>query len=115
MVAAAELLVAMPAVRASHGFAAALSQFMGSLGTEFFGVVKSTSFIVILLASLLNLIPALIFSAGEGYGNQSFPVTYWVCDIIAGTLYMFLIGMVTYYAGVLVWKERDARMDEIHD
>ena len=111
----AEVLVAMPAVRASHGFSAALSQFTGSLGTEFFGVIKSTSFIVILLASLLNLIPSLIFSASEGYGNQSFPVTYWVCDIIQGTLYLFLVGLVTYFAGVLVWKERDARMDEICD
>ena len=107
--------VTMPSVKASHGFSAALRQFSGSVTTEFFGVVKSTSFIVILLASMLNMIPALIFSAGEGYGNQSLPVTYWVCDMIAGTLYMFLIGMVTYYAGVLVWKERDAGMDEICD
>jgi ABC-2 type transport system permease protein len=61
------------------------------------------------------MISALIFSEGEGYGNQSFPVTYWVCEMIAGTLYIFLIGMVTYYAGVLVWKERDAGMAEICD
>ena len=61
------------------------------------------------------MIPALIFSASEGYGNQSLPVTYWVCDIIQGTLFSFLVGMVTFYAGVLVWKERDARVDEIHD
>ena len=107
--------VAMPSVRASHDFSAALRQFAGSVTTEFFGIVKSTSFIVILLASMLNMIPALIFSAGEGYGNQSLPVTYWICDMIAGTLYLFLIGMVTYYAGVLVWKERDAGMDEICD
>ncbi len=107
--------VAWPSIHRSHGVFAAMRQFTGSVGTEFFGVVKSTSFIVILLASMLNMIPALIFSEGEGYGNQSFPVTYWVCDMIAGTLYLFLIGMVTYYAGVLVWKERDAGMAEICD
>ncbi len=107
--------VVLPAVHPSHGTSAAIRQFAGTVGTEFFGVIKTTSFIVILLASLLNMIPALIFSAGEGYGNQSFPVTYWVCDLIQGTLLSFLIGMVTYYAGVLVWKERDARMDEICD
>ncbi len=107
--------VAWPSVLPSHTTSAAFRQYAGSVGTEFFGVVKSTSFIVILLASMLNMIPALIFSEGEGYGNQSFPVTYWVCDTIAGTLYLFLIGMVTYYAGVLVWKERDAGMAEICD
>ena len=42
-------------------------------------------------------------------------MTYWVLEIIAGTLYMFLIAMITFYAGVLVWKDRDTRMDEIHD
>jgi ABC-2 type transport system permease protein len=107
--------VALPSIRPSYGTAAAIRQYTGSVGTEFFGVVKSTSFIVILLASLLNMIPALVFSASEGYGNQSLPVTYWVCDIIQGTLFSFLVGMVTFYAGVLVWKERDARVDEIHD
>jgi ABC-type transport system involved in multi-copper enzyme maturation permease subunit len=107
--------VAWPSVLPSHTASAAFRQYAGSVGTEFFGVVKSTSFIVILLASMLNMIPALIFSEGEGYGNQSFPVTYWVCEMIAGTLYLFLIGMVTYYAGVLVWKERDAGMAEICD
>jgi ABC-2 type transport system permease protein len=107
--------VAWPSVRPSHAASAAFRQYAGSVGTEFFGVVKSTSFIVILIAALLNLIPSLIYSASEGYGNQSFPVTYWVCDIIAGTLYLFLVGMVTYYAGVLVWKERDAGMAEICD
>jgi ABC-2 type transport system permease protein len=28
---------------------------------------------------------------------------------------MFLVAMITFYAGVLVWKGRDTRMDEIHD
>jgi ABC-2 type transport system permease protein len=42
-------------------------------------------------------------------------VTYRLIEIIQGSLYLFLIGMLTYYAGVLVWKERDARMDEIED
>ena len=101
--------------RREFGFAAHLAQFWGAWKVEFFGLVKSTSFIVITCAALLNTIPSLILSASEGYGNSSFPVTYRVIEIIQGTLYMFLIAMVTYYAGVLVWKERDAGMDEIHD
>ena len=102
-------------LRAYVAKASVWPQFFGTTRAEFFGVVKSTSFIVILLASLLNMIPSLIFNANEGYGNQSFPVTYFLCDLIQGTLYMFLIGIVTYYAGVLVWRERDARIDEIVD
>src|SRR5579872_6131546 len=105
----------LPSVTYQSGLIAGLKQFWGTTRVEFFAVVKSTSFIVILAAALLNMIPSLIFSAREGYGNQSLPVTYWILEVIAGTLYLFLVAIITYYAGVLVWKERDAHMDEIHD
>ena len=95
--------------------AVALAQFLASVRVQLLGVVKSTSFIVILLAGLLNSIPSLALSAKEAFDGTSFPVTYWVLEIIAGTLYMFLVAMITFYAGVLVWKDRDTRMDEIHD
>ena len=99
----------------SYGFPAQLSQFWGGLKLEFFALIKSTSFIVITVAALLNCIPSLALSNTEGYGNTFFPVTYRLIEVIQGTLYMFLLAMITFYAGVLVWKERDAGMDEIHD
>ncbi len=92
-----------------------LTQFLGAAKIEFLGLVKSTVFIVITVAALLNCIPSLAISATEGYGNSTYPVTYWVLDIITGTLYTFLIAIITFFAGNLVWKERDSHMDEIHD
>lgn len=82
---------------------------------EFWGLVKTTSFIVLLVAALLNAVPNIILAAKEGYGNGTYPVTYWILEIVQGTLYSFTISMITYYAGVLIWRERDARMDEIED
>jgi ABC-2 type transport system permease protein len=102
-------------LRQAFGLGAQWAQFWGGFRVEFFGLVKSTSFIVISCAALLNTIPSLILNASEGYGNTSLPVTYRLIEIIQGSLYAFLLGMLTYYAGVLVWKERDARMDEIED
>ena len=99
----------------TFGVGAQWAQFLGSLRVEFLGLVKSTSFIVITCAALLNTIPSLFLNATEGYGNNSFPVTYRIIELIQGTLYLFLVCMITYYAGVLVWKERDAGLDEIHD
>jgi hypothetical protein len=90
-------------------------KYFPSLRIHFFGVVKSTVFIVVLIAALLNCIPAVALNASEGYGNSSFPVTHWILNIIAGTLYMFIVAVITYYAGILVWKDRDVRMDEITD
>jgi len=102
-------------LRQSFDFAAQLTQFWAGLKLEFFGLVKSTSFIVITVAALLNCVPSLTLSNTEGYGNTFFPVTYRLVEVIQGTLYLFLMAMITFYAGVLVWKERDSGMDDIHD
>ena len=91
------------------------TKFLASVKIHVLGVLKSTVFIIILLAALLNSVPSVIYSAREGYGNSTLPVTYWILDIIASTLYMFILVIITYYAGVLVWKDRDNRMDEITD
>lgn len=107
-----QVAVATPTV---HYRASALSQAWGMLGFEFWGLVKTTSFVVLVAAALLNAIPSIIFSAKEGYGNSTYPVTYSIVETIQGTLYLFMMAMVTYYAGLLAWRERDARMDEIED
>jgi len=91
------------------------AKLLASVRIHFLGILKSTVFIIILIAALLNCVPAVIYNAREGYGNTTLPVTYWVLDIIAGTLYLFILVIITYYAGVLVWKDRDNRMDEIAD
>ena len=90
-------------------------KFLASLKIDFLGVIKSTPFIVIIAAALLNCIPAVALDATSGYGNSTFPVTYWIIQLIQGTLYAFLLAVAIYYAGVLAWKDRDSRMDEITD
>ena len=89
--------------------------YRSSVKIHLAGIFKGTVFIVILLAGLLNCVPDMAVSAREGYGNSTLPVTYWLLEMIAGSLYLFLIALITYYAGVLVWKDRDAHMDEITD
>jgi ABC-type transport system involved in multi-copper enzyme maturation permease subunit len=89
--------------------------YLSSVKIHLAGIFKGTVFIVVLLAGLLNCVPGMAISAREGYGNSTLPVTYWLLEMIAGSLYLFLIGLITYYAGVLIWKDRDAHMDEITD
>ena len=99
----------------SFGPAARWKQFLASIRIEYRRLLKTVTFIVVTCAALLNCVAALIFSATEGYGLTSRPVTYRMIEIISGTLYMFLIAMITFFAGVLVWEERDARTDEVQD
>lgn len=103
------------AMPASHMHDGLWAKFLGSLKIHFLGMAKSTFFIVVALAALMNCIPTLVTDATQFMNNQTLPVTYWVIDLIRGTLYLFLVIVITYYAGVLVWKDRDERMDEIAD
>jgi ABC-2 type transport system permease protein len=90
-------------------------QLAQSLGIHLRGMLVSIPFIIIMLAGGLNCLLALIFNATEGYGNHTLPVTFWVLDLIRGTLYIFVIVVITFYAGALVWKDKDERMDELVD
>ena len=106
-------ILAQPALE--FGRAAHIQQFWNSTRLEFKVLVKSTIFIVLALAALLNCLSNVIFNATEGFGDTSLPVTYNMLDLIGGALYVFLLGIITYFAGVLIWEERDARLDEIFD
>jgi ABC-type transport system involved in multi-copper enzyme maturation permease subunit len=90
------------------------AEFLGSFGIHFRGMAKNTAFVVVVMIAGLFCILALAF-ATTLLNNQTFPVTYWVIDQIRGALNFLLIVVITYFAGALVWRDRDERMDEIAD
>ena len=106
---------AVPMAERQFGPAAQWAQFWGSTKLEFRRLIKTIPFVVITAAALLNCLTALIFNSTEAFGNTSFPVTYQMLTLIAGTLYLFLIALITYHAGVLIWEERDNNNDEVQD
>ncbi len=99
----------------SYGAGTRWKQLIAAIRIEYRRLLKTVSFIVITCAALLNCLTALIFSARQGFGLTTKPVTYAMLTIVASTLYMFLIALITFFAGVLVWEERDARTDEVND
>ena len=105
----------VPSVTRQFGPGAQWAQFWGSSKLEFRRLIKTIPYVVVTAAALLNCLTSLIFNSTEGYGNTSFPVTYQMLEIIAGTLYIFLIALITYHAGVLIWEDRDSNNDEVQD
>jgi ABC-type transport system involved in multi-copper enzyme maturation permease subunit len=108
-------MTTIPAVERQFGPGAQWTQFWGSAKLEFQRLIKTIPFVVVTAAALLNCLTALIFNSTEAFGNTSFPVTYQMLELIAGTLYLFLIALITYHAGVLIWEERDSNNDEVQD
>jgi len=52
---------------------------------------------------------------GTMYGTDTFPVTYQVLEVFEGTLGIFLLVILTFYAGDLVWAERDLGQAQLLD
>jgi ABC-type transport system involved in multi-copper enzyme maturation permease subunit len=95
--------------------ASSWEMYVSSIKIHLVGIFKGTVFIVILLAGLLNCVPVVAMNAGESYGNSALPVTYKILELIGGSLYVFIVALIAYYSGVLIWKDRDVHMDEITD
>ena len=49
------------------------------------------------------------------YGTRTYPVTYRVIDLIREDVSFFLLIIIAYFSGAMVWKDRERRMDEIVD
>jgi len=76
--------------------------------------VRNIYFGVIVLAGILFLI-ANASTVGSLYGTTTWPVTYQMLELVSGTFAIFMLVIITFYAGELVWRERDSRFDQIHD
>ena len=76
--------------------------------------VKNVFFLVIVLAGVLFVI-ATGLNADELFGTRSWLVTYDVLEVVGGTFGLFILIIITFYSGELVWRERDAGLAPIFD
>ena len=99
---------------APHHTGFSIKAFLHVLLFETKAIIRNPTFIIITSIGMINLIVNLTSFTGR-YGTSQYPVTYDVIDSIRNTFYIFLIAIITFYGGVLVWKERDAGVSDIVD
>ena len=105
----------LPVVSREFGFIARCRQLIRIVRMELWATLKSPVFICIMVGVLLVVFVSLGFRAAEGFGLSALPVTFSMVEIIRGALLNFQIALITFYAGVFVWQEREAKLDEIVD
>ena len=81
---------------------------------EFRETTKNIYFGVLVLAGLLFLIFAST-TVGDIYGTSTWPVTFQMLGLLSGSFAAFMLIIIAFYAGELVWRERDNRLDQISD
>ncbi|MBV9747208.1 MAG: hypothetical protein JO157_00185, partial [Acetobacteraceae bacterium] len=77
-------------------------------------VFKSPAYFVLLALGLFNACAALI-DLGQLFGTPVLPRTRIVIQLIQGAFGIVPIIIAIYYAGELVWRERDRKIHEIID
>jgi hypothetical protein len=76
--------------------------------------VKNIYFAVIVLAGMLTLVVSSL-DLGAIYGTKTYPVTYMMLELIRDVFALFVLVVTTFYAGEMVWREREARMAQMLD
>lgn len=76
--------------------------------------VKNIYFAVIALAGVLAMYGSAV-NLGSLFGTNTYPVTYQILDLVSGVFTLFMLVVTTFYAGELVWRERESRMAQMLD
>src|SRR5205085_1720455 len=65
--------------------------------------VKNVYFLVIVLAGVLFMV-ATARLAGSIYGTRTYPMTYLMIELAGGGFSLFVLIIITFYSGELVWR-----------
>lgn len=87
---------------------------LGFARMYFFEIVRSAVFWALVVSGVF--FGTLIVLASKSIlGTATLPVTYQALELTVGGFKLFTIIIVTFYAGELVWRERDVGMQDIVD
>lgn len=78
------------------------------------GVLKSVPYLVMLLFAVANFIGGATLG-GQMYGTKVYPVTRMMLETMSGSFTFMLVIVVTFYAGELIFKERQFKTADVVD
>ena len=84
------------------------------LAFDALAVFKSVPFRAMLLVSVLLLVVSSI-EMGKMFGTSAYPMTHLMIELLNASFSGLLIIIVTFYAGELMFKEREAKMADVTD
>ena len=108
-------VMSLPEVTRRFSIGSSLQQLLGQIKIEFFAIVKNLYFIVIVVLGIGFILVVGFENIGQIYGTTTYPVTYEVLEITAGTFSLFMIVIIVLFSGELVWRERDRNVAQIYD
>lgn len=90
------------------------AQLMARTRFDLAQLFRSPAFAVLLVFGLFNSIVTLAYTA-DLYGATIYPVTRHIIETLRLSFKIVPVIVAIYYAGELIWRERERRMNEIID
>jgi hypothetical protein len=104
------------AAKPTFGARASLAQLWARTRLDARQVFFSPAYFVLLgLAATLSILNLWLATDIAGYGGKIFPVTRVMLPALGGAFNFFALVIAVYYAGELVWRERERNTHEIID
>lgn len=100
--------------RPTYGLSSALTQLWSRTVFETVLIFKSPAYVVLILLGFAFAMATLFFF-GEIYGAPILLVTRVVITGLSGAFGLISIVIAIYYAGELVWRDRDRKVHELID
>jgi hypothetical protein len=104
----------LPSLHPSFDFSYRLLQFESFFKLNFQSIVKNVTFKILFIFSVIILFANLV-GGFEYFGLKSYPVSYKMMDLITGSVNLYIIIILVFFSGELVWRDRSRRINEIID
>ncbi len=105
---------ALPQTHPTFLFADSLRELVLLTRLQFAETVKSVFFVVLVLAGAIFAILTDI-GVNNPFSTPVYPVTWRMLEQGGAGFSLFILAIVTFYSGELVWRERDAGLAQIMD
>ncbi|MEM6344871.1 MAG: M1 family aminopeptidase [Bacteroidota bacterium] len=85
-------------------------------GMEMKRLSRSPIFWVIIGISILFLgIAQFANEITQVFGTPTLPVTYNMIDNIMGSMVLFILAILIFFSGQMIWRDRDSKVNELYD
>ena len=111
---AAPAVTQVPVVHTHFSKLSLLQIFFAQTKLNLRETIKNVYFIAIALCGVLFMASTAPVIT-KMFGTSTYPVTYAVLEVLSGSFALFMLIITTFYAGELVWRERDARISQLFD
>lgn len=105
---------ALPIAHPVFSAGASFRQLLSLTRIQFTETTKNVFFLVLMLAGGLFAILSAV-GINDPFATATYPVTYLMLQNAGAGFAIFAFAIIIFYSGELVWRERDAQLNQVMD